>query len=233
MSSEERIAQWAAKIIIWIYHIFLWLLTNVIIDPLIAVFLYFKTNCYDWFLKVDRKDLQSVIRYIWVIIACFLVLFLIVDSWRWWYQKTERRINRQHYTQPVFEDYESEFRDFFLLYEQRWIASDCDFMKKVSTDLSMYTRYWRTEYEKYACPAYSQFNKIKMLPIEIYQPKQEWNILRISGTLLRVEIKNNQPRQLSPMNVEIRKDIVSWDWLRRLNPIGTSQDRAIEAKLKY
>lgn len=75
--------------------------------------------------------------------------------------------------QPIFNDYENEFRNFFLLYEERRLASDCNFMKKVSADLSMYTKYGRTEYEKYDCPTYSQLNNIKMLPVEIYQPKQE------------------------------------------------------------
>lgn len=231
--TPDKIALGISNIMIWIYHFTLWILYNVIFDPLRALYRYFKHKCVDSYFQVNRDNWKSIAHYIGSIIAAWILCFLIIDSVNWRFEKRDKRYHKEQYAKIIEKDYQQEVRNFFLLYEDRRKANDCDYMSKLAVDLSMYSRFWRTKYEDYKCPAFSQFNNLKMLPVEINPPTRNGNYIKIAGSYIRVEMKNNQGRTLSPTNFEIWKDLAYWDDLWRFNVIWTSQDRAINTSLKY
>ena len=179
--------------------------------------------------RVEEKNYKIAGLALFPLLA---ILAFVLYWFHWLYVDWEKIIHRSYYTQALKDNYKEEIKSFFEKYEEMFKARDCGYMSKVSVDLSMYTKYWRESYgEDYKCPEFDRIQEVRLYPVKVYDYEKFEKFYRVNVDVLRMEILNGKPREISAFTTQLwRKPTEDlWHW----NPQWRWEERALPAEMKF
>lgn len=208
----------------WFWLILKWMLW-LFLRPLIDFCILFKNEIILNLINKKWKDFWLAIIPLSLIILFIIYSFFWLwrDLYKWWYY--------DRYEKVIVENYKQEIEDFFKKYEERFVAHDCSFMREVWADELMYDKYWKTTYwSDYKCTIFDRVQRVKLLPISIWEIENAWNKFKVRWELIRIDITDWKPLSIAPIRFELWKT-VDMD-LRHFNIYWNAQTRWIQSEFK-
>lgn len=209
---------WAWLLIKWFF--------GLLFRPLLDIWKLFKKEIYDNALNKNWKNLWLAI------IPLFLIILFLLYSFNWLKNDLNKWWNNEKYEKVLVDNYKKDVQDFFVKYEERFLAHDCWFMREVWADELMYDKYWQTSYwEDFKCTIFDRVQRLKLLPITIWEIENAWNKYKVRWELIRVEITNWKPLNITPIRFELWKTIDMNLW--HFNVYWDPETRFIKSEFKF
>ncbi|MDD3066942.1 MAG: hypothetical protein PHO48_03885 [Candidatus Gracilibacteria bacterium] len=119
----------------------------------------------------------------------------------------------------LFIDYETEIKDFFNKYDDRFAAHDCNFMREVGADEAMFDKWKTTAYakDKYSCEEFVRVQKKFVVPLKIEPIKKDGDRYHVKGEAIVIKINQGESWKVESIYFDLWKKL-DWELWHFNNP---------------
>lgn len=208
----------------WFWLVIKWMLW-LLFRPLLDILKLIKQQIINNIINKKWKDLWLAI------IPIILIISFVIYWFSWLYKDLNKFIFSERYEKLIIETYKHDIEDFFKKYEERFLDHDCWFMREVWADELMFDKYWKTSYwDDYKCTIFDSVQRVKLLPITIWEIEKSWKKLKVRWELIRIDITDWKPLSIAPIRFELWKSLDMELW--HFNLYWDPNNRWIESEFK-
>lgn len=176
----------------------------------LLIFLETPKDLYYTFAKSWRESKNLSHKASTIFAGVIISLFIIYSFWGLWSDFYSWKTSEWR-EKILFTDYETEIKDFFNKYNERFEAHDCDFMREVGADEAMFDKWNNTAYakDKYSCEEFVRFQQKLLIPIKIEPIEKTGGKERIRGEAIILKINQGESWKITPVYFDLWKKL---DW---------------------